>query len=128
MVRLTHAALLAVLLALPMACSARGNVPDGGMCQTVPWGGFNGTPECQGIAAQVIQAQHRVCQQDSDCAVIASSACQAHAVHAQAVPIYSGFPPPCNHPLAGMCLPVTWRAVCQQGCCAPSSAAPPPVY
>ena len=122
------AAFFAVLgmLLLPLAaCKGRASTPPGGMCQTIPWGGFNGTPECQGISQQLIQGQHRGCAQDSDCALIAANACSAHAVNIGMAPAYAAYAPPCNHPLAGMCIPVQWRVVCQQGCCAPSSAPPP---
>ena len=122
--RFRYALLLVIGLAAPLACSGRSDVAQADQCQTIAWGGFNGTPDCQGISQQVIQGQHRACQTDNDCAVIAASACSAHAVHRQAVSIYGGFAPPCNHPLAGMCMPVQWRTVCAQGCCQPSSAAP----
>ena len=115
-------------LSFRVGCERSAEQPQGGTCQSITWGGFNGTPECAGIAASVIQAQHRTCLQDSDCALLAANACSAHAVNAQALPAYSNHPPPCNHPLAGMCIPVPWRAVCQQGCCSPSSAPPPPTF
>ena len=118
--------ILLALLATPIACNGRAN-SGGDMCQTVLWGGFNGTPDCHGIASQVIQGQHRACSSDADCAIIAASACSAHAVNINAAQLYMSYPPPCNHPFAATCMPVQWRQVCNQGCCQPSSAGATPV-
>ena len=109
----------AAALALPAACGRDAGFPNTGMCQTVAWGGWNGSPDCAGIAASVIAAEHRTCNQDADCAIVGASSCSAHAVNLGAADSYRAYPPPCGHPLAGMCPPALWRAVCQQGCCVP---------
>jgi hypothetical protein len=111
---------------LPAACGGRSETPSGGMCQSIAWGGWNGTPDCAGIASSVVQGADRACQQHSDYALVAASSCSAHAVNNAAAERYRGFPPPCNHPLAGMCAPQQWYPVCQQGCCVPSNQPPPP--
>ena len=118
------------LLTLTGACRDRGGagVPEGGMCQAIAWGGWNGTPDCAGIASSVIQGADRACRQDADCALVATTPCASHAVGAAAAERYRSFPVPCNHPLAGMCLPQQWYPVCQQGCCVASTQPTPVAY
>lgn len=124
--RVLLGASLFAILGLPAACGNRSTQPSGEMCQAITWGGWNGTPDCAGIAASVIQGADRACSQHSDCALVAQASCSAHAVNGAAAERYRGFPPPCSHPLAGMCVPQQRYAVCQQGCCVPSNQPPPP--
>jgi len=120
-------ALLALVLVLPAACSgARGGESGYGMCQqSVAWGGWDGTPQCAGLAASVITAEDRACESDADCTLVGVTNCSAHAVSQRALGRYSQLPAPCQHPLGGMCPTVTYRAVCAQGCCMPVNAATP---
>jgi len=118
--------LLLTTLVVPAACRGGSNQPTGEMCQTIAWGGWDGTPECAGIASSIIQGADRACSQSSDCQLVAATNCSAHAVSSPAADRYRAFPPPCSHPLAGMCAPQQWYAVCQQGCCVPSNQPPPP--
>jgi hypothetical protein len=111
--------LLAALVLVPLACRNRSEAPRADSCPTIAWGGWDGTPECAGLAATVITGRDRACATDMDCALIAASHCDARSVNDPAAPRYADRPPPCNHPLAGMCLPAAWRAACQQGCCVP---------
>lgn len=107
------------MLAILMACSGRDSeTPQTSSCAAMPWGGWDGTPECAGIAATMVSPNDRGCQQDGDCIIVGANPCEARSVNAITGSRFSNHPPPCKHPLAGMCLPTTWRAVCQQGCCA----------
>ncbi len=120
--------LLASLLVLPAACSgSRGGESGYGICQqSVAWGGWDGTPQCAGLAASVITAEDRACESDADCTLVGVTNCSAHAVGQRALARYSQLPAPCQHPLGGMCPPVSYRAVCSQGCCMPVNAASAP--
>ena len=114
-------------LASPVACGGqRGFAENGGgygaCTQTIAWGGWNGTPECSGIAASVIRAEHRMCQTDADCALVGQNACTQRAVSVNAVQTYQAYPQPCTHPLAGACAPA--RPQCQQGCCGTTTTPP----
>jgi hypothetical protein len=117
--RLFGTALLLAALAAPAACSGRQPQYAASQCPTITWGGWDGTPDCAGIAAALILSEHRGCGTDADCALVGQTQCSAHAVNNGAAVRYASYPPPCGHPLAGMCAPVRWRAACQQGCCVP---------
>ena len=121
---------LAIALLLPAACrGSRGNGPEYGVCQqTIAWGGWDGTPQCAGLAATLIPAEERTCEADADCALVGVTTCGAHAVNQRAFARFAGVPAPCSHPLAGMCPPANYRAACQAGCCVATSAPPPPAY
>jgi len=116
--------LVALLLATPFACGPRGyaDSPEAQACQTVLWGGWNGTPECAGIAAVVISPRDRICQSDEDCVIVGTNGCAAHSVNKPAAANAGRHPPPCTHPLAGMCRPTPWVGKCQQGCCTPTAS------
>jgi hypothetical protein len=118
---------LSAALLLPAACrGGRGNDPGFGVCQqTITWGGWDGTPQCAGLAATLIPAEDRACERDGDCVLVGLTTCGGHAVNQRAFPRFSGVPAPCSHPLAGMCPPANHRAACQAGCCV-ATAAPPP--
>lgn len=96
------------------------------MCQSLAWGGFDGTPQCASLSATVIAAEDRMCQTDADCALVAVTQCSAHAVNVPAVPRYATYPAPCSHPLNAFCGAKTFRAACDRGCCVPTTA--PPSY
>jgi hypothetical protein len=111
---------LPLALVLPLACSSQPATPPGvGTCNAVGWGGWDGTPDCAGIATIVIPPEARVCATDSDCVLVGASACSTHAANQAGAARLSQNPPPCNHPLAGLCAPPRFRASCQQGCCVP---------
>ena len=123
--RVTSFTLLAVLLGAPLACGDRNGTPTtpgSNSCQSIAWGGWNGTPACGGIAAIVVSPEQRVCVNHSDCVIVGNNRCAAHAVNQEAAPRASQNPPPCGHPLAAICTGVRWSAACQQGCCVPVSS------
>jgi hypothetical protein len=128
--RLVSAFGLAALLLAPAACrGSRGRGNDYGVCQqTIGWGGWDGTPQCAGLAATLIPAEERTCQEDADCVLVGVTTCGAHAVLQRAFSRFAGLPAPCSHPLAGMCPPAQFRAACHGGCCIATSAPPPPAY
>jgi hypothetical protein len=111
---------LSVALVAPLACGQRDAAgPPGGACNAVAWGGWDGTPECAGIAAMVIPSESRVCSADSDCALVGASACNTHAANHAGASALAQNPPPCSHPLAGLCVPPRFMPRCQAGCCVP---------
>lgn len=110
---------LASLLAAPFACGGRAETPGPGMCQAVAWGGWDGTPECQGIASVVIVPEYRGCNVDADCALVGTTRCSTHAANHQGVTSLAQQPLPCAHPLAGFCQPVSHLPRCLSGCCVP---------
>lgn len=116
------------LLLLPGACREP-RTAGPGMCQTIAWGGFDGTPQCAAVSATVIAGEDRGCQIDADCTLVAVTNCAAHAVSTPAVPRYAGNPAPCAHPLNAFCAAKTFRAACDRGCCVATTAPPgPPGY
>jgi hypothetical protein len=117
--RLVAGAALTLALAAPAACAPRGPQYAPTQCPTIAWGGWDGTPDCAGIAAGLILSEHRGCATDTDCAIVGQTACSAHAVNAGAATRYATFPPPCGLPMAGICAPRQWRPACQGGCCTP---------
>ncbi len=117
-------ALLAALLCAPAACGPKSEVPASS-CGTIPWGGWDGTPQCAGVAAVIIGGADRACNQHSDCVLVGVSRCAAHSVNRAALARFQQFPPPCDHPLAGLCAPSPQYAACNQGCCMPSATPPP---
>jgi len=119
--RIVAKGLLIVSLGIPFACGERGYgaFPEGGSCQGVAWGGWNGTPQCAGIGSIVIAADHRGCTTNEDCALVGVTACSAHAVRRDALATYAQQPAPCTHPLSGVCPARQWAAACEQGCCVP---------
>lgn len=110
-----------LLLLGPFACNDRGSdfpeTPQ--MCQGIPWGGWNGTPQCAGIASIIIASEHRACTANEECALVGVTACSAHAVRADHLAHYTQHPAPCTHPLGGICPARQYGAVCEQGCCVP---------
>lgn len=119
-VRLRTLIPLCLGLAAPVACGPRapaGGPHPSGCQQTITWGGWDGTPECAGLAATIVSPAHRSCASDQDCALVGAGPCEARSVNNAATPRFRQLPAPCGHPLAGMCQPVQHRPVCQLGCC-----------
>ncbi len=116
---------LAAALGAPAACGSRAEAP-GSSCASIPWGGWDGTPQCAGIAAVVINGADRACETHSDCVLVGVNRCSAHAVNQVGIGRFQQYPPPCEHPLAMMCPSSPQFALCYQGCCVPSQTPPPP--
>lgn len=118
---LTRYVALALLMTLPFACGGRAEAPGPGMCQAVAYGGWDGTPECSGIASIIIAPEFRTCRVDQDCALVAQNRCSAHAANHQGAQALGHNPPPCVLPAIGnLCPPAQMIPRCQQGCCVPS--------
>ena len=112
---------LVALLALPFACGGRAQAPTGGSCGAIAWGGWDGTPDCAGLASVVIAPEFRTCRVDTDCTLIAVQRCSAHATNHQGAQALASQSPPCTLPaLGGFCQPIQYQPRCQQGCCVPA--------
>lgn len=107
------------LMGLPFACGGRPQSPGLGMCEAVAWGGWDGTPECSGIASIVIAPEFRGCFTDADCALVGTTNCSSHAANQRGAASLAQSPAPCSLPLLGYCQPVRYAPTCQQGCCVP---------
>lgn len=113
---------LVTVLLVPGCTRREPEIPAMSACQTVPWGGYNGTPECAGLGATLVEGAHRTCVQHTDCALVGVNACEARSVGAAHASRYQQLPPPCAHPFSALCSPKRYVPVCDQGCCTVGTA------